>query len=106
MIKEAVSKEKYTGRGNVDLKKREVDAYVIRPGDYKEYEPNENYPYMLIPKVRDGLDRDMTKDEAWAWYRKTGQHLGKFKTKAEAEKYADIVHVVSYALYKLGKYKK
>ncbi len=45
---------------------------------------------VLIPTVVDG--KRLTKEQAIAQYRKTGQHLGIFKTPDEADAYAEALH--------------
>lgn len=47
---------------------------------------------VLIPRVREGLDRPMSEEEAIAHYRQTGEHLGKFNTPEEATAYSQQLH--------------
>jgi hypothetical protein len=54
---------------------------------------------ILVPGVREGLDRQMTEEEAWQWYKKTGEYLGKFKTIKEADEYAEQLHKDQEAQY-------
>jgi len=45
---------------------------------------------VLIPTVVDG--RIVSEDEAITHYRRTGEHLGKFKTPEESTRYAERLH--------------
>ena len=49
--------------------------------------------YILLTSIRFGLDRGMTTTETWQWYQDTGQYLGKFNSDAEAEAYAEQLHI-------------
>ena len=46
----------------------------------------------LLPTIRQGLDRPMTDEEALGHYKNTGEHLGKFNSIKDANKYAQILH--------------
>lgn len=52
---------------------------------------NENGMEVLYPTIADD-GRQMTSDEAWAQYKRTGKHLGKFATVDAANAYADKLH--------------
>lgn len=78
--------------GNVDLTNR---PDVVNPdgshSSVRSMSFEENGREILVPTVsEDG--RIMTDDEAIAQYHRTGRHLGKFKTPAEATAYADLLH--------------
>src|SRR6266403_1347706 len=47
---------------------------------------------VLVPKIKFGLNRPMTDQEALNEYKKTGQHLGIFDTPDNADKYAEALH--------------
>jgi hypothetical protein len=52
----------------------------------------------LLPTIReDGWP--MSPDEAVNWYRKTGKHLGIFKTPEEADRYAQLLHLEQAKMY-------
>jgi tape measure domain-containing protein len=54
---------------------------------------------VLLPTVREGLDRIMTDQEAIDWFMKTGEHLGKFSSEVAANKYAEALHKQQEELY-------
>jgi hypothetical protein len=89
------------GKGNVDLN----DRPTIKNPDgsistvYSMTFTNDDGTAVLVPGVRKGLDRKMTSEEAWQWYKKTGEYLGKFKTEGEASKYAETLHEDQAKLY-------
>lgn len=91
------------GKGNIDLNNRPVirnpdgSISTVYSGTFG---PEEDGSHVLVPGVRPGLDRQMTVDESYDWYQKTGQHLGKFKTQAEADAYARSLHKKQAKLYR------
>ena len=48
---------------------------------------------VLIPRVRHGLDRIMSEDEAVEHHLSTGEHLGRFGTVEEAQQEGERLHV-------------
>lgn len=102
-------------KGNIDLNDRPiiknsdgsistVFSMTIWPDDdavqkYGNKFAEDKGKYILIPGVRKGLNRKMTIDEAYQWYQKTGEHLGKFNSDADAEKYAENLHEDQALLY-------
>lgn len=50
---------------------------------------NEDGKEVLIPTVREGLDRVMSDKEAIDWYHQTGEYLGKFDNVEDATAYAN-----------------
>lgn len=93
------------GIGNIDLLKRPV--VKLNDGSTASvYSSSYNIDgqEVLLPRIREGLDRPMTDEEAVSWYKQTGEYLGKFKTVSEANEYADWVHKNQEKLLKvLGK---
>ena len=93
-------KGSYYGAGNIDLNHRPVinnPDGSISTVDSVSF--NIDGKEVLVPKVRAGLNRLMTDQEALDWYQKTGQYLGKFDTVAEADKYAEKLHEDQDKLY-------
>lgn len=97
IVQDTSSKPDY-GKGNIDLNDRPiiknsdgsistVYSMTFVPGDLPGLKD-----YLLLPGVREGLNRKMTPDEALEWYQKTGEYLGRFKSEAEADKYAESLH--------------
>jgi len=78
--------------GNIDLNKRPV---VKNPdgsiSTVRSMGVNIDGSEVLIPTVHPE-GRIMSDEEAIAYYRKTGQHLGKFSTPAESDAYAQQLH--------------
>ena len=93
-VKYTQTKTPFFGQGNIDLNNRPIvhnpDGSISTVFSMTFTEPDGSS--VLVPGVRAGLDRQMTPDEALAWYQKTGEYLGKFKTDAEAEQYANTLH--------------
>lgn len=87
-------KTKDYGAGNIDLNNRPIinNPDGSKSTVYSMTFTNDDGSALLLPGVRAGLDRKMTPQEAMAWYQKTGEYLGKFKTDAEAEAYANTLH--------------
>jgi hypothetical protein len=75
------------GAGNIDLENRPV---LHNPDNsfstIESMSFNDGTHEVLIPTIVNG--RRMSEDDAIAHYYKTGQHLGKFKSAAEADAYA------------------
>jgi len=100
---QALTKHRY-GSGNVDLYNRPVvrkdpSGQDLPGGDYSTvysmtFAPEETGEdgYVVVPGVRDGLDRQMTPDEALDWYKQSGEYLGKFNSLEAADKYAINLH--------------
>jgi hypothetical protein len=100
------------GMGNIDLTQRPI---IYKDASGKPL-PNNGYStvysqtfwpdetgenkYVLVPGVREGLDKQMTPDEALSWYKQTGQYLGKFNSNAEADAYANTLHEEQAKAYK------
>jgi len=82
------------GQGNIDLNNRPIihnpDGSISTV--YSMTFTNDDGSAILLPGVRQGLDRKMTTQEALDWYKKTGEYLGKFKNEQEADKYAETLH--------------
>ena len=76
--------------GNIDLDKRKV----LRQGNVIKTEESMSIGTdrgeVLIPTVVDG--KKLSEKEAIAHFKKTGQHLGIFKTPEDADKYAQALH--------------
>ena len=93
-VRSTQTKTPFFGQGNIDLNNRPIvhnpDGSISTVFSMTFTEPDGSS--VLVPGVRAGLDRQMTPDEALAWYQKTGEYLGKFKTDAEAEQYANTLH--------------
>ena len=82
------------GKGNIDLN----DRPQVKNSDgsistvYSMTFNNDDGSAVLVPGVRKGLDRQMTPNEALAHYKKSGEYLGKFKSEAAANAYAEALH--------------
>lgn len=91
------------GKGNIDLNNRPViknpDGSI---STVYSMTFEEDGKYVLVPGVRAGLDRKMTEQEAWEWYKKTGEYLGKFSSIEETDKYAESLHQDQESLYNNG----
>ena len=102
----AKAKREFIGRdvglGNIDLNDR---PQVANPDGSVStvysmtFGPEEDGKYVLVPGVRPGLDRQMDYDEAYDWYKKTGQHLGRFGSSHEVDKYAEALHQSQARIY-------
>jgi len=83
--------------GNIDIGPGKRPAVKNPDGSVSSvysmtFGPEADGSYVLVPGVRHGLDRQMTEDEAYAWYKQTGEHLGKFKSVADADGFAERLH--------------
>lgn len=86
--------------GNIDLMRRPV----VRNPDgsistVRSISVNFDGAETLIPTVAIDGSRVLSDDEAIDQYLKTGQHLGKFKTPADATRYAESLHEQQAQLY-------
>jgi hypothetical protein len=87
--------------GNIDLtarpKVKNADGSIstVRSMSFEE-----DGKEVLIPTVVG--DRVVSDEEAIAHYRKTGENLGKFKTPADADRYAQSLHESQAAMYVTG----
>lgn len=78
-----------TDTGNIDLANR--PAIKNEDGTLSTIQSisiNEDGKEVLIPTVREGLDRVMSDKEAIDWYHQTGEYLGKFDNVEDATAYA------------------
>jgi hypothetical protein len=76
-------------RGNIDLTKREpVKMQDGSMATVRSISFNDGKHEVLIPTINED-GKVMSDDEAIEHYKKTGKHLGKFKTIAEANAYAE-----------------
>ena len=82
---------KNTGMGNIDLNSR---AVVKNPdgsiSTEKSFSTNINGKEVLLPTIVNG--KEVSEKEAINHYYKTGEHLGKFDTPEQADKYAQALH--------------
>lgn len=91
--------------GNLDLNSRKVlknDDGSISTESSMSFE--ENGKEVLIPTVVNG--NRLSEEAAVQHYRKTGEHLGKFETPADADAYANKLHDEQDAVYNNGKKRK
>jgi hypothetical protein len=90
------------GEGNVDLNHRPIihnpDGSISTVFSMT-FGPEKDGSWVLVPGVRFGLNRKMTDKEAYAWYKATGQYLGKFDSMQEADTYANTLHEDQAVLY-------
>lgn len=87
------SRKPQYGLGNIDLANRpKIENEDGTISTIESVSFNEDGKEILIPKVREGLDRIMTDDEAVDWYHQTGEYLGKFDNADEATKYGQLLH--------------
>ena len=90
------------GAGNIDLNNRPVihnpDGSISTVFSMT-FGPEDDGTWVLVPGVRFGLNRKMAPKEAYAWYKATGQYLGKFATMEEADVYANSLHEDQAVIY-------
>lgn len=86
------------GKGNINLYDRDTNLYdetgKLKTVNSISFKDDENGPEILIPTVvkKDGKWVQLSDDEAKDWYHKTGEYLGKFNTREEADDYANRLH--------------
>ena len=92
------------GMGNIDLYNRPV--YVHPDGSVSttySVSIGEDDNTVLIPTVaynpQNGRPYIMSIDESINRYKRTGEHLGKFRSEAEANDYAERLHQQQAAIY-------
>jgi len=90
------------GKGNIDLMKRPViknpdgSFSTLKSMSFRDPDTGKE---TLIPMIRyDGYEMD--ENESIAWYKKTGQYLGRFDTAEEATTYAKELSSKQAELYK------
>jgi GH24 family phage-related lysozyme (muramidase) len=83
-------------RGNIDLTTRPRVPNGDDTSTVLSMSFEEDGKEILIPMVSDD-GRILTEDEAIKQYRKTGKHLGKFKTPEDATAYAEELHLTEEA---------
>jgi hypothetical protein len=88
-------------KGNIDLAKRPLvknkDGSI---STVRSIGVNIDGIEMLLPTVSDD-GRIMSDDEAVATYKKTGKHLGKFKSPEDSDRYGEALHVQQQKFYGL-----
>lgn len=91
------------GLGNIDLTDRNTglfdehgDLMTVRSMSFEE-----DGTEILVPTVvkENGVWRELTNQEAIDWYHRTGEYLGKFKTREEADAYANLLHEQQAEMY-------
>ena len=93
------------GEGNIDLNSRPI--YVNDDGSYSTVDSvtfEENGEFVVVPTICkvDGKWQHLDGDEAWDYYKESGEYLGKFDTKAEADAYAEKLHKEQEEQYSLA----
>ena len=100
-----IEKGKIASIGNIDLTNRPTihnpDGTISTVWS-KTVGPDKDGKWVLIPGVRHGLDRKMTTQEAWEHHLHTGEHLGRFDSKEEANTYAEKLHKDQESIRKLA----
>lgn len=76
--------------GNIDIYNRPTVRTAKGPATVRSKSWNFGGVEVLLPTVADG--RELTDAEAVERYRRTGEHLGKFKTAWDATTYATRLH--------------
>jgi len=90
---QSIQKLSVIEKGNIDLTNRpRIENLDGSISTVRSISINEDGKEILIPTIRSGLDKAMTNQEAIDWYHKTGEHLGKFNSVEEADKYAEQLH--------------
>lgn len=79
-----------TEKGNIDILHRKAVPFEGGIATVRSISIEEDGKEVLIPTVINGAV--VSDEEAIAYYKKTGQHLGKFKTSQDADKYAEALH--------------
>lgn len=85
--------------GNLDLWNRPVlhnqDGSYSTTSSFSRQD--EDGLEVLVPSVIGG--KRLSEDDAWSHYKKTGEHLGKFKNSDDADRYAQALHEAQAAHY-------
>ena len=92
------------GQGNIDLYARNTGLYDEDGNIMTVYSTSfrEGNQEVLVPMVvkKNGKWVELTSvEQARAWYEKTGEYLGKFRTVAAADAYANLLHEQQAILY-------
>lgn len=104
---QAQEQERRYGKGNIDLMTRYTGLFdedgnlmTLRSMSFEE-----DGKEILIPTIvrENGEWKQLTDEEAIAWYHRTGEYLGKFDTVREADTYAEQLHRDQEDLYVNGK---
>ena len=87
-------------KGNINLLDRQPVFNPFEGGWSSVFSMSFGTPYgeVLIPRAVNG--KILSKQDAIAYYEKTKQHLGVFRTIAEAQRYAKKLHLQQQRYYK------